>query len=90
MIRSLFKEYLALFCVLCFGPLVAKPRMRSDRNLLCEVSGPSGTYTQVKVVYHKHICYFTLRCLRTMFCDKRAVNRECVASPLPATMADNA
>jgi hypothetical protein len=28
-------------------------------------------------------CYFTSRCLRTMiFCEKRGVNRECVARPL--------
>jgi hypothetical protein len=36
------------------------------------------------VVYRQNkCCYFTPRCLRTIiFCDKRSVNRECVARPL--------
>jgi hypothetical protein len=29
-----------------FGPLVAKPRIRLDRNLVRELLLPSGTYVQ--------------------------------------------
>jgi hypothetical protein len=32
--------------VFSFGPLVAKPRIRSDQNLACELLLPSGTYVQ--------------------------------------------
>jgi hypothetical protein len=35
-----------LFCVFNFGPLVAKPRTRSDRNLVSRVTSPRGTYVQ--------------------------------------------
>jgi hypothetical protein len=31
---------------LCFWHLLAKPRSRSDRNLVCEVRWPRGTYVQ--------------------------------------------
>jgi hypothetical protein len=31
---------------MCLGPLVAKPRIKMDRNLGCELLLPSGTYVQ--------------------------------------------
>jgi hypothetical protein len=34
------------FCVFGFGPLVAKPRIRLARNLVCELLLPSDTYVQ--------------------------------------------
>jgi hypothetical protein len=34
------------FCVFGFGPLVAKPTIRLDRNFVCELLLPSGTYVQ--------------------------------------------
>jgi hypothetical protein len=42
MIQPLVQEFL----VFGFGPLVAKPRIRLDRNLICELLLPSGTYVQ--------------------------------------------
>jgi hypothetical protein len=35
-----------MFCVFGFGPLVVKPRIRLDRNLVCELLFHSGTYVQ--------------------------------------------
>jgi hypothetical protein len=40
-------ELLSTFCVISFGPLVANPRIRQDRNLVCELLLPSGTYEQI-------------------------------------------
>jgi hypothetical protein len=42
MIQPLDQEF-STFCVFGFGPLVAKPRIRQDRNLACELLLPSGT-----------------------------------------------
>jgi hypothetical protein len=41
----LFRSY-DTFCVFGFGPLVAKQRIRLDRNLVCELLLHSGTYVQ--------------------------------------------
>jgi hypothetical protein len=38
-----FRSY-SSFCAFGFGPLVAKQRIRLDRNLVCELHLPSGTY----------------------------------------------
>jgi hypothetical protein len=37
---------IALFCIFSFGPLVAKLRIRSDRNLVSRVISPRGRYVQ--------------------------------------------
>jgi hypothetical protein len=45
MIQPLVPEF-STFCVFGFDPLVAKPRIRLDRNLACELILRSGTYVQ--------------------------------------------
>jgi hypothetical protein len=44
MMYPLVQEFLVIG--FCFDPLVAKPRIRLDRNLVCELLLPSGTYVQ--------------------------------------------
>jgi hypothetical protein len=43
---SLYLSSYSTFCVFGFGPLVAKPRIRLDWNLVCDLLLPSGTYVQ--------------------------------------------
>jgi hypothetical protein len=45
--RCILVLYLCLISLVffCFGPLVAKPRIRLDRNLLCELALPRGIVT---------------------------------------------
>jgi hypothetical protein len=38
-----WSSYLIRNCVFCFGPLVTKPRIRLDRNWVCQVIWPRGT-----------------------------------------------
>jgi hypothetical protein len=44
MIQPLVQE--SLIALFGFGPLVAKLRIRLDRNLVCELLLPGGTYVQ--------------------------------------------
>jgi hypothetical protein len=44
MIQPLVQD--RVISVFGFGPLVAMPRNRLDRNLVCELLLPSGTYVQ--------------------------------------------
>jgi hypothetical protein len=45
MIQPLVQElYYSTFCIFGFGPLVAKPRIRSDRSLACTQSFHLGVH----------------------------------------------
>jgi hypothetical protein len=45
---DMIEPLVSTFCVFNFGPLVAKPRIRSDQNFICEVIWPRSTSTYVQ------------------------------------------
>jgi hypothetical protein len=56
--RSNRKSWWSIFG---FGPLVAKPRITSDRNLVCEVIWPSGTYMESFMSIAPEVTKWTMR-----------------------------
>jgi hypothetical protein len=81
MIQPLVQEFNSTFCVSDFGPLVAKPRIRLDRNLVCELLFPSGTKLQVNSSSSYETCPANGR--------RRQTPRDCIGSTQVSQKAEN-